>query len=250
MFERSNEAQLDQAATERLESLWRRVQRIHTRAKRCNDNNKDENAWARVVWEALEAVVEDGATCLEINSVWVAFPCSALSGTGAMQLTVDLSSQSQSIHPDYLSVDISGLTVSKKADFVLAFCGDDNDDISKVYEDFRSSNKGATLSPMMDAYTSGLALACAIELKEAGGKATEAEMQLAVYHAAMLWKIRELINMRRERPMEEKDIESLVPSVVGWTVIGHKWSLYISSLLPDNIIVSYELPFYVSYALN
>lgn len=52
---------------------------------------------------------------------------------------------------------------------------------------------------MMDAYISGIALACAIELKEAEGKATEAEMQLAVYHAAMLWKIRELINMGREK---------------------------------------------------
>ena len=55
---------------DRLESLWSRVQRIHTRAKRCNDNNKDENAWARVIWDALEAVVEeDDITSLEINSV-------------------------------------------------------------------------------------------------------------------------------------------------------------------------------------
>jgi len=68
MFDRSDQAQLDQAEIEKLESLWSRVQHIHTRAKRCNDNNKDENAWARVVWEALEAVVDD-TTCLEINSV-------------------------------------------------------------------------------------------------------------------------------------------------------------------------------------
>ncbi|KAH8689778.1 hypothetical protein GQ44DRAFT_833075 [Phaeosphaeriaceae sp. PMI808] len=213
MFDRSDETQLDKAETERLESLWGRVQRIHTRAKRCNDNNKDENAWVRVVWEALEAVVEDGTTCLEINSV-----------------------QSQNIHPDFLSIGTSGLTVSKKADFVLAFCGD-NDDVRRIYENFKLHNKGVALSPMADAYTSGLALACAIELKEAGGKATEAEMQLAVYHAAMLWKMRELINMGRKRPMDEEEVERLVPSVVGWTVIGHKWSLYISSLLPDNSII-------------
>ena len=120
---------------------------------------------------------------------------------------------------------------------MIAFNQDDNDDIRRVYENFRSNNNGATLSPMTDAYTSGVALACAIELKEAGGKATEAEMQLAVYHAAMLWKIQELINMRRRTPMNEEEVEKLVPSVVGWTVIGHKWSLYISSLLPDNSIV-------------
>ncbi|KAH8727357.1 hypothetical protein GQ44DRAFT_770367 [Phaeosphaeriaceae sp. PMI808] len=214
MFDRSDETQLDQAETERLESLWGRVQRIHTRAKRCNDNNKDENAWVRVVWEALEAVVEDDTTCLEINSV-----------------------QSQNIHPDFLSIGTSGLTVSKKADFMLAFCGDNDDDVRKIYENFKSDNKGVALSPMADAYTSGLALACAIELKEAGGKATEAEMQLAVYHAAMLWKMRELINMGRKMPMDEAEVERLVPSVVGWTVIGHKWSLYISSLLPDNSIM-------------
>lgn len=125
---------------------------------------------------------------------------------------------------------------------MLAFCGDDNDDIRRVYENFKSNNKGAALSPMTDAYTSGLTLACAIELKEAEGKATEVDMQLAVYHAAMLWKIKELINMGRETSMDEEEVESLVPSVVGWSVIGHKWSLYISSLLPDSNIM-YQGPF-------
>lgn len=120
---------------------------------------------------------------------------------------------------------------------MIAFNQDDNDDVRRVYENFRSNNNGATLSPMTDAYTSGVALACAIELKEAGGKATEAGMQLAVYHAAILWKIQELINMRRRTPMSEEEVEKLVPSLLGWTVIGHRWSLYISSLLPDNSIV-------------
>jgi hypothetical protein len=163
-------------------------------------------------------------------------------GFGAAWLTYKLFSQSQNIHPDFLSIGASGLSISKKADFVLAFCGDDDEDVRRVYENFKRNNKGATLSPMTDAYTSRVALACAIEIKEAGGKATEAEMQLAVYHAAMLWKLRELINMRRERPMNEEEVESLVPSVVGWTVIGHKWSLYISSLLPDNSIVRHTYP--------
>ena len=55
---------------DRLESLQSCMQRIYTRAKRYNDNNKDENAWARVVWDALEAVVkEDNITSLEINSI-------------------------------------------------------------------------------------------------------------------------------------------------------------------------------------
>jgi hypothetical protein len=69
MFDELDETQLDQAGIERLESLWGRVQRIHAMAKRCNDNNKDENAWARVLWEVLETAVEDDTTRLEINSV-------------------------------------------------------------------------------------------------------------------------------------------------------------------------------------
>jgi hypothetical protein len=161
-------------------------------------------------------------------------------GFGAVWLTLQLFSQSQNIHPGFLSIGTSGLTVSKKADFVLAF-GGENDDVHKTYENFKSDNKGITLSPMADAYTSGLALACAIELKEAEKKATEAEMQLAVFHAAMLWKMKELINMGRKRPMDEEEVEKLVPSVVGWTVIAHKWSLCISSLLPDSSIVRHTL---------
>ena len=69
MFDRSDETSLDHDKMERLESLWDRVQRIHAKAKQCNDNNKDENAWTRVVWEVLEAALEDDKTCLEINSV-------------------------------------------------------------------------------------------------------------------------------------------------------------------------------------
>jgi hypothetical protein len=40
--------------------------------------------------------------------------------------------------------------------------------------------------------------------------------------------------------MDEDEVEALVPSVVGWTVVGHTWSLYISSLLPDGSIVRFK----------
>ncbi|XTI83180.1 hypothetical protein V2W45_1225685, partial [Cenococcum geophilum] len=80
------------------------------------------------------------------------------------------------IHSDFLSIGTSGLTISKKADFIIAFNQDNNDDVRRVYENFRYNNNGATLSPMTDAYTSRVALIYTIELKEAGGKAIEAEM--------------------------------------------------------------------------
>ena len=73
----------------------------------------------------------------------------------------------------------SGLSISKKADFVLAF-SDDAEEVRTVYDKFKLGNPGATLSPMTDAYTSQVALACAIELEGADGNATEAEMRLAV----------------------------------------------------------------------
>jgi hypothetical protein len=122
---------------------------------------------------------------------------------------------------------------------VLAFSGEDHDEIQAVYDSFRTKTKRVNISPLTDAYTSGLALACVMEVKDAGGSATEAETQLAVFHAAMLWKIRELINMARKAPMSPEETERLVPSVVGWTIIGHTWSLHISSLQPDGSIVSF-----------
>jgi len=104
-----------------------------------------------------------------------------------------------------------------------------------VYTKFKSNNPGEPLSPMMDAYTLGIALACVLELKDATGKVAEA-VQLAVYHAAMLWKLRHLMIMKRKSQMTDNDIEQM-PLIVGWVIIGHTWFFYISSLRPDNSIV-------------
>ena len=74
-------------------------------------------------------------------------------------------------------------------DFIIVFNQDNNNDVRRVYENFRSNNNNAILSLITGAYTSRVALIYTIELKKAGGKAIEAEIQLAVYHAAILWKI-------------------------------------------------------------
>lgn len=128
------------------------------------------------------------------------------------------------------------MPVSKKADFILAFNKDDDEDVRDAYTKFKSNNPGEPISPMIDAYTSGIALACVLELKDATGKIAEAELQLAVYHAAMLWKLRHLMIMKWNSQLTDADIERM-PSIVGWVVIGHTWFLYISSLRPDGSIV-------------
>jgi len=133
------------------------------------------------------------------------------------------------------------LPVSKKADFVLAFNKNDDEEVRDAYTKFKSNNPGEPLSPMMDAYTLGIALACVLELKDATGKVAEAELQLAVYHAAMLWKLRHLMIMKRKCQMTDNDIERM-PSIVGWVIIGHTWFFYISSLRPDNSIVGVHSP--------
>ncbi|XTI90050.1 hypothetical protein V2W45_1470126 [Cenococcum geophilum] len=73
---------------------------------------------------------------------------------------------------------------------------------SVVYENFRYNNNGATLSLIIDIYTSRVAFIYTIELKEAGGKAIEAKMQLA--------KIQELINIRRRTLINKKEVKKLV----------------------------------------
>ncbi|KAF2022101.1 hypothetical protein BU24DRAFT_417753 [Aaosphaeria arxii CBS 175.79] len=197
-----------------LETLWDRMETIYDRAKRCNDNSKDKNAWARVVWDVLETVIENDSGCLEINDV-----------------------QSQAIHPNFLPRDKSGKAVSATVDLVLAFSGNTDSNVRQVYENHRSGSFDATLSPMTDVYTGRLLHACAIQVEAHGGKPMEAEMRLAVYHAAMLRKMQETIIMTWEGIDIDAEAERLIPSMVGWTVIGHKWSLYISSLLPDGSIL-------------
>jgi len=62
----------DNEPVNELETLWASVDRIHTMAKRCHEDNKDENAWARVLWEVLEvALGQNGIKRLEISSVYV-----------------------------------------------------------------------------------------------------------------------------------------------------------------------------------
>jgi hypothetical protein len=95
---------------------------------------------------------------------------------------------------------------------------------------FAARHTDTTLSAMTDAYTSTVPLACAIEVKEAGGDYHEAVTQLGIWSAASLEKMRLL---RRGISQER------LPPLVGWTVIGHEWKLHICWKNVDGAVVSF-----------
>lgn len=82
----------------------------------------------------------------------------------------------------------------------------------------------------MHTLVSTVVLACGIEVKEAGGDYNEAVMQLGVWCAAGLEKIRSMISPGVEQTL-------LQPSL-GWTVIGHEWKLHIAWKEIDGNVVS------------
>jgi hypothetical protein len=85
------------------------------------------------------------------------------------------------------------------------------------------------MSQMQDAYTSTVPLVCGIEVKEVGGDYNEAVMQLAIWSAAGLEKLK----TQGPNILHTETLPSL-----GWTVIGHDWKLHISWKDADGRVVS------------
>ena len=77
---------------------------------------------------------------------------------------------------------------------------------------------------MSDSFTRTVPVAHPIEVKTAGGNAEEAQLQLAVFHAATLSFLASLDPGSTE---PNQDSLELQPSL-GWAVVGHAWSLYIA----------------------
>lgn len=84
-----------------------------------------------------------------------------------------------------------------------------------------------TLSQMTDTYTEGIPIACGIEVKQSGGNHDEAVMQYGIWATAGLAKAEELFNGA-----------ILQQPLLGWTVIGHNWALYMSWKLEGGEVVS------------
>ncbi len=81
----------------------------------------------------------------------------------------------------------------------------------------------------MDAYTSQVLLGYALEAKRSDGSEKEAQLQLALFHSAILIKLFAI------HGPEAKYCE--IPPMLGWTMIGHRWQFHITSFLEDGNIV-------------
>ena len=68
------------------------------------------------------------------------------------------------------------MPISKKADFILVFNKNNNEEVCNIYTKFKSNNSSEPLSPIIDAYILGIAFACILELKDAIGKVAEAKL--------------------------------------------------------------------------
>lgn len=118
--------------------------------------------------------------------------------------------------------------LAKKADLALAFCPY-HPDVGGILKTYAASHLGIPMSQMQDAYTSTVPLVCGMEVKEAGGDYNEAVMQLAIWSAAGLAKLKTQVPDPHHTEM---------PPSLGWTVIGHEWKLHIAWKEADGRVVS------------
>lgn len=131
--------------------------------------------------------------------------------------------QTQSIDPAFVPGHASQ-SYAKKADPALAFSSG-NLTVATAVEPVQNANPDVALSQMTDAYTSTVPLVCCLEVKEWGGDHNEAILQLAVWCAAGLERLRGLWALALSD--DERDLGEL-PPLLGWTVVGHDWKFHIS----------------------
>ena len=109
----------------------------------------------------------------------------------------------------------------RKTDFALAFAPE-HSGIALLRQ--QALDLGLPLSHMSDSFTRTVPVAHPIEVKTAGGNAEEAQLQLAVFHAATLSF---LAGLNASSVGPTPDGLELQPSL-GWAVVGHTWSVYIA----------------------
>ncbi|PBP16596.1 hypothetical protein BUE80_DR012672 [Diplocarpon rosae] len=184
------------------DSLWEVADKIYNKARQCHDNHLDENAWMKVVNHVLDSTeLGEDTSMLRVHSI-----------------------QTQSIDPTFLPKHISQ-SFAKKADLALAFSCD-HPSVAAAIEPVQKANPDLCLSQMTDAYTSTVPLACCLEVKEGGGDYNEAILQLGIWCAAGLERLRGLRTLAE--PNSRSDLEEELPPFLGWTVVGHDWKLHIS----------------------
>ena len=136
------------------------------------------------------------------------------------------------VEPTLLPLHTSGLPLAKKADLAYAVTPD-HTDVNGVYDSFAAKHPGMTVSHLQDAYTRSLVIDYAVEVKEPSGDQSQASMQLALFHAALLRKFESLVAMSGQSTSRDR-----FPPLLGRTVVGHDWRSYITSMAEDDSIVS------------
>jgi hypothetical protein len=142
------------------------------------------------------------------------------------KLTHNVSSQSQSINPLYLStIPAPSLTDSgrrkpmdRKTDYVLSY-SHRHSDISALYKRLDSVNN-REIGHTLDTFTKRTALFSGFEVKPASGDHTEAELQMSIWIAASLRKKQELAQIA-QIPFEPTTM--VEPAL---TIVGHEHSVY------------------------
>lgn len=150
------------------DSLWEVADKIYNEARRCHDNHLDEKAWMKVVNNVLDpAELGEDTSMLRVHSI-----------------------QTQSVDPTFLPKHISQPS-AKKADLALAFSCD-HPSVAAAIEPVQKANPDLCLSQITDAYTSTVPMVCCLEVKEGGGDYNEAILQLGIWCAAGLERLRGL----------------------------------------------------------
>ncbi|KAH6714655.1 hypothetical protein BKA61DRAFT_361753 [Leptodontidium sp. MPI-SDFR-AT-0119] len=192
--------------------LWDVADKIYNEARRCHDNHLDESAWMKVVNNVLDSTeLGEETSMLHVHSI-----------------------QTQSVDPTLLPIHTSQ-SFAKKADLAFAFSSD-HPSVAAAIEPVQKANPDLCLSQMTDAYTSTVPLACCLEVKEQGGDYNEAILQLGIWCAAGLERLRGLRTLGK--PDSRSGLEEELPPFLGWTVVGHDWKFHISWKDEDgNVIV-------------
>ncbi len=119
----------------------------------------------------------------------------------------------------------------KKADLAFAF-DPNNDRVRSLYGKYEQAFPKPDLSHLTDAYTGRLLVNYALEVKTSAGDQVEASLQLSIFHAAALQKLKTFYSKATSVDL------GAIPPMLGWTMVGHEWRCFITSFAMDGSIVS------------
>ena len=133
--------------------------------------------------------------------------------------------QTQNIDEDLLPIDTATSSPTKNLDLAIAIVPSLHCHDAIIVE--QALKRHGRISQMTDVYSSTVPLVCGIEVKDTGGDKNEAIAQLAIWSTTSLRHVKKTIGLPAIK---------LLP-FVGWTVIGHRWDLYITWLKSDDGVV-------------